>query len=30
MGIGLLGVAVAIYAAIWLVVIVGSQFFGPR
>jgi hypothetical protein len=30
MGIGILGVAVAIYAAIWLVVIVGSQFFGPR
>jgi hypothetical protein len=30
MGIGLLGVAVAVYAAIWLVVIVGSQFFGPR
>jgi hypothetical protein len=30
MGIGILGAAVGIYAAIWLVVIVGSQFFGPR
>jgi hypothetical protein len=30
MGIELLGVAFAIYAAIWLIVIGGSQFFGPR
>ncbi len=30
MGIELLGVAFGIYAAIWFVVIVGSQFFGPR
>jgi hypothetical protein len=30
MGIGILGVAFGIYAAIWLVVIVGSQFFGPK
>ena len=30
MGIGILGLAVAVYAGIWLVIIVGSQFFGPR
>jgi hypothetical protein len=30
MGIGILGVAFGVYAAIWLVVIVGSQFFGPK
>jgi len=30
MGIGILGLAVVVYAGIWLVVIVGSQFFGPR
>jgi hypothetical protein len=30
MGIGILGVGVAIYALLWLIIIVGSQFFGPR
>jgi hypothetical protein len=30
MGIGILAVAFGVYAAIWLVIIVGSQFFGPR
>ena len=30
MGIGILGVAFVVYAGIWLVIIVGSQFFGPR
>ena len=30
MGIGILGLAFGVYAAIWLTVIVGSQFFGPR
>jgi hypothetical protein len=30
MGIGILVLAVGVLAAIWLVVIVGSQFFGPR
>ncbi len=30
MGIGILAAAGGVYAAIWLVVIVGSQFFGPR
>jgi hypothetical protein len=30
MGIELLAVAFAVYASIWLFVIVGSQYFGPR
>jgi hypothetical protein len=30
MGIEILGVAVGVYATIWLIVITGSQFFGPR
>ncbi len=30
MGIELLLLAVGVYAAIWLAVLVGSQFFGPR
>jgi hypothetical protein len=30
MGIGILVLAAGVLAAIWLVVIVGSQFFGPR
>jgi hypothetical protein len=30
MGIGILLLAAGVLAAIWLVVIVGSQFFGPR
>jgi hypothetical protein len=30
MGIGILVVAAGVLAAIWLIVIVGSQFFGPR
>ena len=30
MGIELLLLAFGVYAAIWLAVIAGSQFFGPR
>jgi hypothetical protein len=30
MGIQVLGIAVVIYAAIWVAVIGCSQFFGPR
>jgi len=30
MGIEILGVAFVVYATIWLIIIVGSQFFGPR
>jgi len=30
MGIEILAVAFAVYATLWLIVIVGSQFFGPR
>ncbi len=30
MGIELLVVAVGVYAVIWVVVLAGSQFFGPR
>jgi hypothetical protein len=30
MGIELLLIAIVIYAAIWLIVLAGSQFFGPR
>jgi hypothetical protein len=30
MGIGILVLAAGVLAAIWLIVIVGSQFFGPR
>ena len=30
MGIEVLLIAFGVYAAIWLTVIVGSQFFGPR
>ena len=30
MGIEILALAFGVYATIWLVIIVGSQFFGPR
>jgi hypothetical protein len=30
MGIGILGIAFGVYAALWLIIIVGSQFFGPK
>jgi hypothetical protein len=30
MGIGILGLAFGVYATIWVIVIVGSRFFGPR
>jgi hypothetical protein len=30
MGIEVLVLAFGVYATIWLVVLVGSQFFGPR
>ena len=30
MGIEVLLVAFVVYAAIWVTVLVGSQFFGPR
>jgi hypothetical protein len=30
MGIGILGLAFGVYAATWLVIILGSQFFGSR
>jgi hypothetical protein len=30
MGIEILALAFGVYAAIWLTVIVGSKFFGPR
>jgi hypothetical protein len=30
MGIEILILAFGVYATIWLVVILGSQFFGPR
>jgi hypothetical protein len=30
MGIEILLLAFGVYAAIWLAVLVGSQFFGPR
>ena len=30
MGIEVLLLAVCVYAAIWVMVLVGSQFFGPR
>jgi hypothetical protein len=30
MGISVLALAFGVYAAIWFVIIVGSQFFGPR
>ena len=30
MGIGILFLAFGIYAAIWFVIIMGSQFFGSR
>jgi hypothetical protein len=30
MGIGILAVAFGVYAVLWLIIIVGSQFFGPK
>ena len=30
MGIGILGLAFVVYVTIWVVILAGSRFFGPR